>query len=63
MSLLWGSIFAVDNWQSVVFMSISLALLAFHFIFYRQLKAVFFTLQLLIRRGLTQDSYTTPLCS
>lgn len=54
MSLLWGSIFAVDNWQSVVFISISLAILAFHFLFYRQLKAVFFDTTIAYSSGVNE---------
>ncbi|MBN1925794.1 MAG: metal ABC transporter permease [Prolixibacteraceae bacterium] len=42
MGLLWGSIFTIDKLLAVGFGAISLLIVAFHLLFYRKLKAVFF---------------------
>jgi zinc transport system permease protein len=42
MSLLWGSIFTISPFQTVGFIAIAILIVGFHFLKYRQLKAVFF---------------------
>jgi len=54
MSLLWGSIFTVDQVQIIGFAAIALLILGFHIIKYRQLKAVFFDAPIAYSSGVNE---------
>jgi zinc transport system permease protein len=57
MGLLWGSIFTINDKQAVGFAAIALLIVGFHFIGYRQLKAVFFDPVIAYSSGVNEKAF------